>query len=44
MKKSLLVSALLMSVTALPATAQTNDAVAKAMFDQAGGRYTPPAC
>jgi cytochrome c-type biogenesis protein CcmH/NrfG len=44
MKKSLLVSALLMSVTVIPATAQTNDAVAKAMFDQAGGRYTPPAC
>ena len=44
MTKSLMVSALLVSVTALPATAQSNDAVSKAMFDQAGGKYTPPAC
>ena len=44
MKKPLMVSAFLVTMTALPAAAQTNDAVAKAMFDQANGRYTPPAC
>jgi tetratricopeptide (TPR) repeat protein len=44
MKKPLTVSAFLVTMTALPAAAQTNDAVAKAMFDQAGGRYTPPTC
>jgi len=44
MTKSLVVSALLVTVTAFPAAAQVNDAVSKAMFDQAGGKYTPPAC
>ncbi len=44
MTKPLMVSAFLMAVSAMPAGAQTNDAVAKAMFDQAGGKYRPPAC
>lgn len=43
-KKPLMVPAILVAITAMPLSAQTNDAVSKAMFDQAGGRYTPPAC
>lgn len=44
MKKPLMVSAFLLAVGAMPAGAQTNDAVAKAMFDQAGGKYRSPTC
>lgn len=41
--KPLLVSAFLVTTVAVPAAGQ-NEAVAKAMFDQAGGKYKPPAC
>ena len=44
MTKPLMVSAFLVAISALPAAAQTNPAVAKAMFDQAGGKYRPPTC
>ncbi len=44
MTKPLMVSAFLVAMTAMPAAAQINDAVSKAMFDQAGGKYKPPAC
>ena len=43
-KKPLMVSAFLVAINAMPAAAQTNDAVSKAMFAQAGGKYRPPAC
>ena len=43
MKQPLMVSAFLMTILVVPAAAQ-NEVVAKAMFDQASGKYRPPAC
>ena len=43
MMKPLMVSAFLVTMAVMPAAAQ-NVAVSKAMFDQAGGKYRPPAC
>ena len=42
--KPLAVSAILATITAVPALAQNNPAVAQAMFSQASGKYRAPAC